>query len=101
MLSTFVSFSIIRLRIQESANGEFKDDIEKTDELKFYNISWCPPLLLVLHSPIYNTGINTKMQSYSPPALSLSNQSSLPVLVQRKLLTFSLTYELGNTLTCY
>ena len=48
MLSTFVSFSIIRLRIQESANGEFEDDIAKTDELKFYNISWCPPLLLVL-----------------------------------------------------
>ena len=39
------------------------------------------------------------MQSYSPPALSLSNQSSLPVLLQRKLLTFSLTYELGNTHT--
>ena len=33
------------------------------------------------------------------PALSLSNQSSLPVLLQRKLLTFSLTYELGNTHT--
>ena len=33
------------------------------------------------------------------PALSLSNQSSLPVLLQRKLLTFSLTYELGNTTT--
>ena len=39
------------------------------------------------------------MQSYSPPALSLSNQSSLPVLLQQKLLTFSLTYELGNTHT--
>ena len=41
----------------------------------------------------------------TPPAralaLSLSNQSSLPVLLQRKLLTFSLTYELGNTQTCY
>ena len=42
---------------------------------------------------------NNQMQSYSPPALSLSNQSSLPVLLQRKLLTFSLTYELGNTHT--
>ena len=47
----------------------------------------------------FNVGINRKMQSYSPPALSLSNQSSLPVLLQRKLLTFSLTYELGNTHT--
>ena len=65
MLSTFVSFSIIRLRIQESANGEFEDDIEKTDELKFYNISWCPPLLLVLLSTKLSTFNYNRLESIS------------------------------------
>ena len=44
------------------------------------------------------------MQSYSPPALSLSNQSSLSVLLQRKLLTFSLTLHMNwgiHNQTCY